>query len=53
MIPVSKSSELPGAIAALSLEKFATSLRADFRFGRFKGLSNPGLFVRQLYCCPN
>ena len=32
MSPASKSSDLPGAIAAFSLEKFATSLRADFRF---------------------
>ena len=32
MSPVSKSSELQKAIVALSLEKFATTMRADFRF---------------------
>jgi len=45
MSPVSKSPDLPGAIAAFSLEKFATSLRADFRFAPLNALILVVIFV--------
>ena len=45
MSPTSKSSGLGKAIAALSLEKFATTLRADFRFAPLNGLLLVAIFV--------
>ena len=45
MSPVSKSPELSRAIAAFSLEKFATSLRADFRFAPLNVLILVVIFV--------
>ena len=45
MSPVAKSSESSGATAAFSLEKFATSLRADFRFAPLNVLILVVIFV--------
>lgn len=48
MSRVSKSSELRKAVVALSLEKFATTLRADFRFAPLNVLVLVALFVAGL-----
>ncbi len=45
MSPASKSSDFGKAIAALSLEKFATTLRADFRFAPLNVLLLVAIFV--------
>ena len=45
MSRISKSSELHKAIVALSLEKFATTLRADFRFAPLNVLLLVAIFV--------
>jgi regulator of protease activity HflC (stomatin/prohibitin superfamily) len=45
MSPTSKSSDFGKAIAALSLEKFATTLRADFRFAPLNALLLVAIFV--------
>ena len=45
MSPASKTSEWHKAIVAASLEKFATTLRADFRFAPLNGLLLVAIFV--------
>ena len=45
MSPTSKGSELQKTLVALSLEKFATTLRADFRFAPLNALLLVALFV--------
>ena len=45
MSPIAKYTEFPGATAAFSLEKFATSLRADFRFAPLNVLILVVIFV--------
>lgn len=45
MIRSSKASDLSNVLAALSLERFATSLRADFRFAPFNGLLLVVIFI--------
>ena len=49
MSPAYKSSEFSGAVAAFSLEKFATSLRADFRFAPLNVLILVVIFVIGLF----
>ncbi|MFH1921946.1 MAG: slipin family protein [Planctomycetota bacterium] len=49
MSPSSKASELQKAIVSLSLEKFATTLRADFRFAPLNTLLLVGIFVIGLF----
>lgn len=49
MSPSSKASELQKAIVSLSLEKFATTLRADFRFAPLNTLLLVGMFVIGLF----
>ncbi|NQT14475.1 MAG: slipin family protein [Planctomycetes bacterium] len=45
MSPVSKGSEWQKTLVALSLEKFATTLRADFRFAPLNALLLVAIFV--------
>jgi len=49
MSPSSKASESQKAIVSLSLEKFATTLRADFRFAPLNTLLLVGIFVIGLF----
>ena len=49
MSPTSKYSETQKALVALSLEKFATTLRADFRFSPLNVLLLVAIFVIGLF----